>query len=268
MTKLQKQPLLQLRTGATWCDLEELGELTVRGRTIDVRRTVDPDRGAGRVRTATIDPAKLPTSGRVRAGPTGAHVGPVQSEAIMKASKFIVLVGGILGILAFFLPLVSVQRGDFTGKVSAFQVVKGLDKVAVDVDAADAHTSIDVATKAEAKKDIGAMKGIVMAIFAPAALLALIGGLAVSRRRFGRGAATLCLLFGLIGLGIAAILEGAAEGDAGIGCRRRHRGARQARARHRDPHAPAGPARGLTADGRTPRRRLLDWRGGQGARTA
>jgi hypothetical protein len=144
---------------------------------------------------------------------------PVQTEgiAIMKATKFIVLVGGIIGILSFFLPLVSVHRGDFTGKVSAFQVIKGLDTVSVEVDSADARTSMDVATRSEAKKDIGAMKGIVMAIFAPAALLALIGGLGVARRRFGRGAATLCLLFGLIGLGIAAILKGAAEGDAGIG---------------------------------------------------
>ena len=45
----------------------------------------------------------------------------------MKASKFIVLVGGILGILSFFLPLVSVTRHGETVKVSAFQVVKGLD---------------------------------------------------------------------------------------------------------------------------------------------
>ena len=135
----------------------------------------------------------------------------------MKATKFIVLVGGILGILAFFLPLVSVHRDNFTGKVSAFQVVKGLDKVAVEVDAADARTTVDVETKSEAKKDIGALKGIVMAIFAPAALLALIGGLGVARKRFGRGAAALALLFGLIGLGIGAILKGAAEGDAGIG---------------------------------------------------
>ena len=135
----------------------------------------------------------------------------------MKASKLIVLVGGILGILAFFLPLVSVQRDNFTGKVSAFQIVKGLDTVSVAVDSADAHTTVEVENKAEAKKDIGALKGIVMAIFAPAALLALIGGLGVARKRFGRGAATLSLLLGLVGLGIAAILKAAAEGDAGIG---------------------------------------------------
>lgn len=135
----------------------------------------------------------------------------------MKASKFIVLVGGILGILAFFLPLVSVQRHGASATVSAFQVIKGLDQVEVAVDEAGAHRSIDVETRAGAKKDIGAMKGIVMAIFAPAALLALIGGLGVARRRFGRGAGTLSLLLGLLGLGIAAVLKSAAEGDGGIG---------------------------------------------------
>jgi hypothetical protein len=135
----------------------------------------------------------------------------------MKASKFIVLVGGILGILAFFLPLVSVTRGDFTGKVSAMQIIKGLDAVEVSVNTAEARASIDVATSSEAKKDVGAMKGIVMAVFAPAALLLLIGGLGVARKKFGRGAGTLSLLLGLIGLAIAAILKSAAEGDAGIG---------------------------------------------------
>jgi hypothetical protein len=135
----------------------------------------------------------------------------------MKASKLIVLVGGILGILSFFLPLVSVERHGATASVSAFQVIKGLDEVEVAVDEAGARRAIDVETSAGAKKDIGAMKGIVMAIFAPALLLALIGGLGVARKRFGRGAGAFSLLLGLVGLGIAAILKSAAEGDGGIG---------------------------------------------------
>jgi len=135
----------------------------------------------------------------------------------MKATKFIVLVGGILGILSFFLPLVSVHRSNATGQVSAFQIMKGLDTVSVAVDTASVKTVEDVQVRSEAKKDVGAMKGIVMAIFAPALLLTLIGGLAVARKRFGRGAAALALIFGLIGLGIGAILKSAAEGDAGVG---------------------------------------------------
>jgi hypothetical protein len=135
----------------------------------------------------------------------------------MKASKFIVLVGGILGILAFFLPQLSVQRAGASAKVSAYQVVKGLDQVSVEVDKAGGTSTVDVATRNEAKQDLGAIKGIVMAVFAPAALLALIGALGVKRRKFGRGAGTFALLLGVVGLGIGAVLKSAAEGDAGIG---------------------------------------------------
>ena len=135
----------------------------------------------------------------------------------MKATKFIVLVGGILGILSFFLPLVSVHREGHTANVSAFQVVKGLDQASTAVDDGVQQSAMSADSGAEAKKDIGALKGIVMAIFAPAVLLAAIGGLGVARKKFGRVAGTFSFLLGLVGLGIAALLKSAAEGDAGIG---------------------------------------------------
>jgi hypothetical protein len=132
----------------------------------------------------------------------------------MKASKLIVLVGGILGIIAFFLPLVSVQRTNVHGTVSAYQIVKGLDTIQNEVDRAAPSMTDDVSA---AKDGVGQIKGLVLAIFAPAALLALIGGMGVARKKFGRVAGTFSLLFGLVGLGIAALLKSAAEGDAGIG---------------------------------------------------
>ncbi|MBA3454506.1 MAG: hypothetical protein H0T42_15560 [Deltaproteobacteria bacterium] len=113
----------------------------------------------------------------------------------MKATKFIVLGGGILGILAFFLPMVSVQRADFSGTVSAFQIMKGLDEAA----------------------GVDGLKGITMAFFGPAILLALIGAMGVARKKFGRVAGAFSLIFGLIGLGIGSLLTSAAEGDSGIG---------------------------------------------------
>ncbi len=137
-------------------------------------------------------------------------------SAGMKATKFIILVGGILGLLSFFLPLVSVHRAEGKATVSALQIIKGLETVSVAVDTAEVHSVRDVEVRGAAKQDLGAMKGIVMAVFAPALLLALIGGIAVSRKRFGRGSAALALVFGLIGLGIGAVLNGAAEGDGGI----------------------------------------------------
>lgn len=134
----------------------------------------------------------------------------------MKASKLIVLVGGLLGILAFFLPMVSVTRDHRTVTLSAFQVVRGIDAVDHELDTSDVSTaSLD--DRAKLHEARGSINGIVLAVFAPALLLAVIGGLGVMRKRFGRGAGTLALLLGAIGLGIGAILKSAAEGDGGIG---------------------------------------------------
>ncbi|MDQ3335858.1 MAG: hypothetical protein M4D80_11880 [Myxococcota bacterium] len=139
----------------------------------------------------------------------------------MKASKFVVLVGGILGILAFFLPMVSVTREGKTVTVSALQVMKGLDTVSSELDKDEVSMKAasygETASLNEAKDGVSGIKGIVMAIFAPALLLALIGGAGVARKRFGRVAGTFALLFGLVGLGIGAVLKSAAEGDSGIG---------------------------------------------------
>jgi len=137
----------------------------------------------------------------------------------MKASKFIVLAGGILGILAFFLPMVSVDRGDHSGTVSAFQIFKGLDQLSAQAGSEEIHlaTASARASAAEAKEGLDGMKGIVMAIFAPAILLLLIGGLGVARKKFGRVAGAFSLIFGLVGLGIGGLLKSAAEGDSGIG---------------------------------------------------
>jgi len=147
----------------------------------------------------------------------------------MKASKFIVLLGGILGILAFFLPLVSVTRGagaeQATGTVSAFQIVKGIDEIKVHVDQASTNTHGDVAVSADqlremkenTKGGLDQIKGIVMAIFAPALLLALLGGAGILRGKFQRLSGVFAFLRGAVGLGIGALLKGAAEGDSGIG---------------------------------------------------
>jgi hypothetical protein len=140
----------------------------------------------------------------------------------MKASKFVILVGGILGILAFFLPMVSVSRQGKTVTVSAFQVMKGLEAVSGELDKDDVHAQAasyegGTAQLKSAKDGVDGIKGIVMAIFAPALLLAAIGGAGVARKKFGRVAGTFSLLFGLVGLGIGAVLKSAAEGDSGIG---------------------------------------------------
>jgi hypothetical protein len=148
----------------------------------------------------------------------------------MKASKFIVFAGGILGLIAFFLPFgtAEVEKG-VRVSVSAFQVVKGISDVQEVVSSDEAKAKIDAldeAGKTEARKvvkeannELDKIKGIIIGLFVPALLLALIGGLGVARKRFGRGAGVLSLLLGivsaLIGGGLHAAF-GETDGGAGI----------------------------------------------------
>jgi hypothetical protein len=136
----------------------------------------------------------------------------------MKASKFLVLAGGLLGIIAFFLPLVTVHRAGYEGSASAFQIIKGLQAASDTVNSEEVRAAaMNSDAVASAKEGVDAMKGIVMAIFIPAILLAAIGALGVSKRKFGRVAGGFSLLFGLIGLGIGALLSSAAGPDGGVG---------------------------------------------------
>src|SRR5688572_27699025 len=103
----------------------------------------------------------------------------------MKASKFVVLVGGILGILAFFLPMVTVERGGKSASVSAFQIVKGLEAVESGLDSKEVRAKAasygESRALGEAKDGVDGIKTFVYAVFAPAMLLLLIGGAGVAR---------------------------------------------------------------------------------------
>ena len=136
----------------------------------------------------------------------------------MKASKFLVLAGGLLGIIAFFLPMVTVHHAGQEGSVSAFQIIKGLEVASQALDSETArHAAVNTAAISEAKSGVAEMKGIVMAIFVPAILLAAFGALGIAKKKFGRGMGALSLILGLIGLGIGALLKSAAGADGGIG---------------------------------------------------
>lgn len=153
---------------------------------------------------------------------------------IGKILKFAVIGFGALGLVAFFMPLIHVKEAN--AKVSAWQVVKGLDKVKEGAD--DVAKSAEKATKilnkakdtaidkaaeksetvrkhAKAVSD-GAKtaKYIFYIPFFPAAMFVLIGVLAVFRR-FGRGSAISVMLMGLIGIGIWALIRAAAK-DVGV----------------------------------------------------
>jgi hypothetical protein len=92
--------------------------------------------------------------------------------------------------------------------------VKGIDAVAGAAD--EVASTHHMRAAAQDDDALGKIKGMIFAFFAPALLLAVIGGLGVARKKFGRGAGVLSLLVGLIGLGVGALLNSAAEGDGGI----------------------------------------------------
>jgi hypothetical protein len=131
----------------------------------------------------------------------------------MKFTKFVVLAAGLAGLLAFFLPLVSVKDSGIKGAISAFQIVKGIDSASdvVDQAAVTAGSAADRAMARDANQALGAIKGIVLALFVPAVLLTLLGGLGTARKRFGRGMGAGSLVVGVIGLAIWAILNSAAS---------------------------------------------------------
>lgn len=136
---------------------------------------------------------------------------------MIKATKYIVLAAGVIGLIAFFLPLIAVQKSGIEGKLSAFQIVKGIDSAQDVVKDAPAGTVQDRTAVRDANSALGAIKGVVLAIFAPALLLVIFGGVGAAKKRFGRGLAIPSMIFGLLGLLIWAVLNAAASEGGGGG---------------------------------------------------
>ena len=129
----------------------------------------------------------------------------------MKASKFFVLLAGLLGIAAFFLPMIKALKETDQGAerdATPFNVVKGLHQ---DSQAEGADT------EASKKSEMG--KNVLIAAYAPAALLLLLGLIGAASGKFGRGAGFLSLLAGITsgGLGALFLQEFQKRSEVGIG---------------------------------------------------
>ncbi len=129
---------------------------------------------------------------------------------MVKAAKFMVLVGGLMGLIAFFLPLFSVDVAGKSFSVSAFQAVRGVEAVKANL---EKQAGEKVKTDAQAQKSIDDLdevltkvKSYLFIMYAPAALLVLLGIFGVVKQKFGRGFGVLALLFGLITFGFWALL--------------------------------------------------------------
>jgi len=136
---------------------------------------------------------------------------------MIKATKYIILTAGVIGLISFFMPLVSVSKGGISGVLSAYRIVKGIDSVQDIVGEAGKNTS-DKADKeivADANKALGTLRTFVLALFFPSMMIFLFGLVGTLRKSFGRGLAIPTFLFALVGLAISGLLTAMASSDGG-----------------------------------------------------
>ena len=118
----------------------------------------------------------------------------------MKAWKFIVLAGGIIGLLGFFLPFMRVKVGGGSGDVglSGFAMVRGLPEARELLADEIAKMPEEQVKKAAAEFEDTAKKagGLIMLFYIPTALVLLIGAINAARGKMGRLAGFLALLTG------------------------------------------------------------------------
>jgi len=129
---------------------------------------------------------------------------------MVKAAKFMVLVAGLMGLVAFFLPLFSVDVSGKSFSVSAFQAVRGVEAVKAHL---ESEAGAQIRQDPQAQKSIDDLdeiltkvKSYLFIMYAPAALLVLLGIIGVVKQKFGRGFGILALLLGLVTFGFWALL--------------------------------------------------------------
>lgn len=151
----------------------------------------------------------------------------------MKAIKFVILGFGLLGVLSFFLPYCKIGESSY----SALNVFQGVSAAEGAVGAArsklqdETTEGLDDESRASVNKSLSeveevldTVKGFMIIFFAPAFLMAIIGGVAAARGKLERLGGAGVMVLGLLGLGINGIFLaawGTAEvkasgGDAGI----------------------------------------------------
>src|SRR5512134_1336374 len=112
----------------------------------------------------------------------------------MTAARWIVLVGGVLGTIAFFVPLASfVHRGEARA-ITAHELFTGV-------------------TELEQAQTIAEIRGVIALCFLPGAVLLVLGFVAAIRGRFGRVGGTTAVVLGVIGLLVFYALNAGVDSD-------------------------------------------------------
>ena len=134
----------------------------------------------------------------------------------MKLTKFVILGGAVIALLSFFLPLVTAENKQLNihGSISAFQMVKGLSSMEDAISGAgeSARSEEAKAWVRDANKSFESVKGVIALVYAPAALLFLVGLVGAIRGKLGRLGGVGALLFGGVAAGFGGIMLSAAGG--------------------------------------------------------
>jgi hypothetical protein len=121
--------------------------------------------------------------------------------------KYVVLLGGILGIAGFFAPFMEYKApdGSLTG-ASAYEIARGEVDVSPLMQKAE---QLGLVTHAEAQRatklleqGIYAYRGAMAAAFVPAAVIFLIGLVSFSRKKMGRLAGLVSIVMGVGAIGV------------------------------------------------------------------
>lgn len=142
----------------------------------------------------------------------------------MRIWKYVVLLGGVLGVLGFFAPFLELRAPDGSlAGASAYEIATGR----LDVSGLLAQAQqLGVVSAAEAERalrlverSITAYRAIFIACFVPAGLLSLVGLVALARRRMGRLAGLTSVVAGLAALGVWIFFFQAPDAVAGAASR-------------------------------------------------
>ena len=132
----------------------------------------------------------------------------------MKAAKLLVLLGGILGIIAFFTPLVTGERAGKSISLSAFQVFTGATALKQEVDSQKQVGNLSEQDKHDFSETLAEIKSVVLGCFVPSLVLALVGLVAVIRGKLERLGGLMAGVLGILTLGIWGLLS-AGFGETG-----------------------------------------------------
>ena len=145
----------------------------------------------------------------------------------MRFWKYLVLATGLAGVAGFFAPLIEYRAPDGTlSGASAYEIATGHIEVSPLMKKAEemGMVSHEEAKKAAhaLEKGVYAYRGAMIAFFAPAALLALIGLIEFARKKMGRIAGFLSIILGLACAGVWILMfrepsPDQASGSVGLG---------------------------------------------------